>query len=162
MKNIPLTQGKVAIVDDEDFETLRHFTWHAYKARNTYYAARNITTDKGSRKIRMHRQILNMCDNEIVCDHRDGNGLNNQRGNIRIATKSQNATNKANRRNNFKSKYFGVQACAHGGWQAKIRKDYKDIYLGFYKVQEEAALAYNKKAKEIHGEFAILNVVPLK
>ena len=97
-------------------------------------------------------------------DHIDGNGLNNQRSNLRIATRLQNLKNKVVQVGKIHSKYKGVckQVCKHGDkiyayWTALITSDFKRHYLGTFKTEEEAALAYNKKAVELHGEFANLN-----
>lgn len=101
-KKIPLTQGKFALVDDEDFEYLSQWKWHASKYSNSYYACRTIN----SNKVLMHRFILN-AQKELEVDHIDGNGLNNQKLNLRIVTHSRNMQNRKNNSNN-KSGYKGV------------------------------------------------------
>lgn len=153
MKEIKLTRGKVALVDDDDFEWLNQWKWYA----NNNYATRNIY---GSKKttITMHRLIMKTVGSKICVDHIDGNRLNNQRQNLRLATKSQNAANKFATKGT--SKYLGVWWNKQGnGWQAEVKKNYIKFYVGIYKDEKEAALAYNAAAIEKHGEFARLNVI---
>lgn len=94
MKEIPLTQGKVALVDDEDFELLNQLNWYAYKNKTgNYYAVRNYSAEKGKRKIiLMHREIMD-APKGIQVDHRNGDGLYNQKENLRLATHQQNSFN---------------------------------------------------------------------
>ncbi len=105
----------------------------------------------------MHRLILNL-DKEL-CDHKDGNGLNNQRNNIRAATKSQNNMNKIGRGS---SSYLGVyihKKDAVKKWRAQIKVNDKKIHIGVFEREEDAALAYNKMAIKYHKEFANLNII---
>jgi len=156
MKEIVLTRGLSAMVDDEDYEFLNQWKWYAHKSKNTFYAHRKI--GKYGRLVFMHRLILGI-DNtspELFPDHMDKNGLNNQRYNLRIATRSQNNANKISTN---PSGYMGVFPAGKSGWFSRIAKDKKKYYLGFFKEKEDAALAYNKAAKELHGEFANLNQV---
>lgn len=153
MKEIKLTQGKVALVDDEDFEWLNGFKWCADKNNYSFYAVR-VSMGK---KIYMHREILNISLLKTLADHKDRNGLNNQRDNLRIATRSQNNTNKTPM---GISKYLGV--VWHGQvskWMARVSKDSKVYHLGLFTNEEDAAIAYNKKAFELYGEFANQNIV---
>lgn len=156
MKEIQLSRGKVALVDDEDFELLNQYKWYAQKGHKTFYA----TTSRG---ILMHRLILGLNETNTYCDHEDYNGLNNQKSNLRIATNSQNSIN-SRKRENTTSKYKGVWLTkskykdkAYLYWQARVNKDKKVFHLGYFKDEQEAALAYNKKAFELFGEFANLN-----
>ena len=156
MKEIVLTRGLFAMVDDEDYEFLNQWKWYAHKSKNTFYAHRKI--GKYGRLVFMHRLILGI-DNtspELFPDHMDKNGLNNQRYNLRIATRSQNNANKISTN---PSGYMGVFPAGKSGWFSRIAKDKKKYYLGFFKEKEGAALAYNKAAIELHGEFANLNQV---
>jgi|SRR6188768_735071 len=158
MKEVQLTQGKVALVDDQDYDFLNQFKWYAKKDpfAKTYYAARNNPEVKGL-LILMHRQILGLDDPKLFCDHSDHNGLNNQKYNLRIATRSQN---NANKQPTGTSKYLGVSwDKSRNKWKAEIRKNKKGIHIGRFKNEAEAALAYNKKAVEMHGDFANLNNV---
>ncbi len=162
MKTLNLTQGKIALVDDEDYENLNQWKWFAFKAPNTWYAVRSYY-DKVAKKnytIRLHRQIMNCVkgDDKLI-DHADMDGLNCQKYNLRIATKSQN---NANRRNiKLKSsKYKGVSWCnTSKKWKVQISIDNKVIHIGRYETEKEAALKYNEKAIELHKEFANLNTI---
>jgi hypothetical protein len=159
MKQIQLTQGLVALVDDTDFEWLNQWKWHALKHRDTFYAARNSGGRLNRKYIFMHRLILGIVDSKIEVDHEDLNGLNNSRSNLRQATRSQNAANIPSRKNSS-SKYLGVYwDKSRQKWAAAITKNYKKTFLGYFENEHEAATAYNKAATEIHAEFANLNKV---
>jgi len=154
MKEINLSQGKVAFVDDEDYDKLIKFKWFAHKHRNTYYARCN---NRGN-PIKMHRLILEITDPDITIDHKDLNGLNNQKYNLRKCSNSQNQANRPKRKFS-KSKFKGVTTSPVkiNKWKAQIKKNGKVMGLGSYKTEEDAAKAYDKAALEIHGEFANLN-----
>ncbi len=158
MKEIKLTQGKVALVDDEDFEELNKFKWCARKDRNTYYAVRRNKELKIG-NIQMHREILKVKDKTLLVDHRDHDGLNNQKNNLRVATAAGNSKNRQSRKGSA-SKYLGVYwAVNNNKWLASIRNNGKNIYLGYFINELDAAIAYNIAAVEIHGEFANLNII---
>lgn len=162
MKQIPLTQGKFAIVDDEDYEWLNQWKWYARKHRNTFYAIRNTNQQSSERKhVRMHRLILGLRKGDgKTSDHKNGNGLDNRRKNLRICTKSQNSQNRLPLKNTS-SKFKGVYWDKKGKiWRAGIQKNSKRIYLGCFKSEIEAAKAYDRKAKELFGEFALCNLMP--
>lgn len=157
MKEIQLTQGKVALVDDSDFDYLNQWKWWAVKSGNTFYAKRGQYVNGKMSTISMHRVILELADSEILADHIDKNGLNNQRNNLRRATKYQNNVNRRPKKNGA-SKFLGVNWLpSRQRWKAEIRKNGVLIHLGRHKQEKDAALAYNKAAIEIHGEFASLN-----
>src|ERR1700685_1864374 len=102
MKFIPLTQGKVAMVDDADYEWLAQWKWFAIFDHGNWYAVRNVRKPDGTQTpLRMHRVLLGLTDLKIEVDHRDGNGLNNQRHNLRIATHGQNMCNRSMQKNNI-------------------------------------------------------------
>jgi hypothetical protein len=146
MKEIALSQGKFALVDDEDFEELNRYKWWVEKHRNTFYAKRDIWN--GSKKvcIRMHRVLLN-CPETKFSDHVDGNGLNNQKANLRIATNRQNLQN---RHVSASSKYPGVSWQKNEKkWQSAIYINGKSIHLGLFNNEEEAFEAYASKVYEI-------------
>lgn len=157
MKEIKLTQGKVALVDDEDYEWLNQCKWLAQRNRNTYYARRYINRINGKEnKIYMHREILNVPKGKEI-DHQDHNGLNCQRSNIRIATNSQNG---ANRKASGKSKYLGVSFSIRRKRQyirSQIKTNGGVIHLGICKTEEQAARRYDAAARFFHKEFANLN-----
>jgi len=157
MKEIPLSQGRVALVDDEDYEELIKYNWHAYRHRNTYYAIRNVELYPGARTtVKMHRQIMRALPGEII-DHKNGNGLDCCRNNLRIASSSQNSANKRIKAGS-KSQYKGVSwHKQHGKWYACICRNYKQIFIGLFKDELEAAKAYDRKAIELFGEYAKTN-----
>jgi len=142
MKEILLTQGKVALVDDEDFESLNAFKWHAKKSHNAFYAMRNSPRINGKRHhIRMHREIINTPDG-METDHIDRNGLNNQRSNLRVVTNQQNQFNR-----NPKGYYFHKPTQK---FQAQIWLNGKNIYLGLFETALEAQASYLKAKKIYH------------
>lgn len=151
-KEILLTRGKVALVDIDDFEWLNQFNWYATKARNSWYAVR--TNRYGH--IAMHREILGIDNPSIQVDHKNHNGLDNRRENIRIATPSQNKANSQLTKPN-RMGYTGVsyspKNCKARPYQVRCRGK----FIGSFKTLEEAALAYDERAKEVFGEFATTN-----
>lgn len=152
-KRIPLTKGYYAIVDDADYPALSRYKWQASERSRNVYAS----TDISRKKVYMHRMIMNPAKG-LTIDHRDGNGLNNQRSNLRIATIRQNTINRTRLLPNTKSKYRGVFAITNSkSWRAQIFVKGKTIYLGSFATEEAAALAYNRAAIRHHGDFAILN-----
>lgn len=159
MKEIKLTKGQVALVDDPDFEWLNQWKWVAKPDHYTFYAYR-VDYSLGKHNpitIIMHRQLLDLYDSDLEGEHIDGNGLNNQRNNLRVATRVQNIYNRKAFKNN-KSKLKGV-SWHNNKWRANIQKDYKSVHIGYFKTKEEAAIAYNNKAVELFGEFARLNEI---
>ena len=159
MKEISLTNGGVAIVDDEDFDELNRYKWLSHEEKNTSYAWRH--EKKGFRqygKIKMHRQILNPKITESV-DHINGNGLDNRRDNIRICTAQQNQMNRQNH-SIHSSGYKGVSFHKKNKrWRATINLNGKQVSAGCYPTPKLAAIAYNEKAIELFGEFARPNVI---
>jgi len=160
MKRIKLTKGQFAIVDDSDFERLNKHKWLALKNRNTWYAVRHTYRNGIRVTIGMHREIMGIepGDPRLV-DHKNHNGLNNWRENLRICTNSQNHQNENPRRNGssvFRGVYWNKAAKK---WRAQIRLDGHARYLGSFHSETEAARAYDQKAKELFGEFACVNAV---
>ena len=154
MKEIVLTKGFVAFVSDEDFEELSKCRWAAIKAPSgIWYASRG--GGKRGVRVSMHRQILGITDPKIIVDHQNGNGLDNQRKNIRVATKSQNAMNRAIDKRSTTG--FKCVSKYKGKYRAYIVVGYKQKGLGVYNCPIEAAKAYDRAAIELHKEFANLN-----
>lgn len=158
MKEIELNKGYIAMVDDEDYDLVSKYKWQVIEKKSNKYAKTRKWNGSGYDHFSMHRLILGAKKGESV-DHADGNGLNNQRFNIRICTESQNAMNRGkNPTSGFK--YKGITWCAYNNrYRAEIYKDGKRYRLGRFKTEEEAALAYNEAAKRLHGAFAKLNVI---
>jgi len=156
MKFIELTAGKFALVDDEDFEMVNALNWNANFQHTTWYAR----AWQKPKRILMHRLIMGVTDSGILVDHRNHDGLDNRRNNLRIASKADNCRNKSHR-NGTSSKYHGV--CWHKAtnkWITKICVDYTDIHLGIFEKEEDAALAYNVAAVKYFDKFANLNIIP--
>ena len=159
-RRIPLTQGKYAIVDPDDFERLNKHKWYAVKNTNTFYALRNKRVGKKYISLGMHRQILHPPENLMV-DHINHNGLDNRKANLRLATCAQNTYNRKQFRKDKTSKYTGVSWRKYKKkWAAIICYKRKNIIIGYFKDEKQAAKAYDKAAKKYHGEFASLNFPP--
>jgi len=158
VKQIQLRNGKFTQVDDIDYETLSKHSWLCMKSKYTNYAGRWEKRASGKRRyISMHREILGLTDPKVFADHRDGNGLNNVRSNLRRCNKAQNC---ANTRKVAKcwSKFKGVSMhVASGKWRSIIRVDGKQISLGYFYSEEAAARAYDEVAIRYRGEFACVN-----
>lgn len=165
MKLIPLSQtsktnaGKYyAMVDDEDYDFLMQWKWQVNKNKHTIYAVRFDSRKNGHKTFLMHRVIMKINDSKKLIDHKDMNGLNNQKNNLRECTKSQNSFN-TNGRDNTSSVYKGVQwskVCKK--WQSNITYNGEVIYLGLFIKEQDAAKEYNKAAKKYFGEFAKINL----
>ncbi len=156
MKQIELSQGKVALVDNEDFKRLSKFNWYIHKGRNTLYARRNIKPR--GRKLYMHRDIMKPL-NKTLIDHINDNGLDNRRCNLRFCTPAQNIVNSYGRQNRT-SKYKGVSWCKNiKKWEAFVTVNYKKIGLGYFASEQKAAIARNIAIIKYFGEFARLNNV---
>ena len=146
MRLIPLTRGYIATVDDDDFAALSRITWHAHtNGRNTVYARNS--------RIFMHRLILNDKKGQFV-DHSDGNTLNNCRSNLRLCTTSDNSRNR--RKTRGQSRFKGV-CRQRKKWNAAIHQNGRLKHLGNFILETDAALAYDKAARQLFGEFAAVN-----
>jgi hypothetical protein len=156
MKLIPLTQGKFAQVDDWNYDWLMKWKWQAHKDRYTYYAVRSSWIEGKRCRIAIHREILN-AQKGIKVDHQDRDGLNCLENNIRLATNSENGANRV--KFSGKSKFKGVDF-HNGKVRARICINGKSIHIGYFPLEEAAAMAYDKKALELFGIFANLNFKP--
>jgi len=161
-KEIKLTKGYVAIVDDKNFERLNAIKWCACENNNTVYALHNFKNKKTGKQemVSMHRFIMGLPKKSKI-DHVDGNGLNNLEENLRHCESADNQHNmKVKRKNNttgykgisyvpkvYKNKPYTAHICFHG----------KLIHIGYFETDIEAAMAYDKKAIELFGGFSCLN-----
>ena len=153
---LELSQGKVAIVDAEDYERLTRYKWHIIKTTATCYGARSIKHRKKGQEIYMHRLIIKVPPGLFV-DHIDHNGLNNRKSNLRLCTAQQNAQNHRPQRG-ATSKYKGVSfSKSKNLFRAMIWHNKKSVHLGYFKCEIDAAKTYDKKAKELFKEYAYLN-----
>jgi hypothetical protein len=175
-KEIPLTKGKVAIVDAADFEWLSQWKWHYSAASDGRhgYARRAIYLGGGSgapklRRIKMHREIMD-APVGIMVDHVNGDTLDNRRRNLRLAHDWQNGANRSansNKPHPYKGVYYVKPKSSDGPWKCWVAILVESTTgkkrrhsLGMYHTPQEAAQAYNQAAKEYFGEFALLNDVP--
>ncbi len=149
MKLIPLTKGLFAQVDDEDYDMLMRHKWQAHKSRNTYYANSAIYENGKQIYLTMHRVIMK-AEKGVLIDHKDRNGLNCQKSNLR---KCNHSENNANRKSSGYSRYLGV-SFFRGKWVAQITINKKTLLIGSFDSEKEAAIAYDKRALEVRGEFA--------
>lgn len=153
MAELRLPSGHIAIIDDVDLPLTHGYRWHADKRKNTIYVR--------GRKIGFYRsgvylhKVLTGADNT---DHKDGNGLNNRRSNLRVCTQQQNCLNagKKRRGKRFKGVYFRED---RQKWWAQLYVGGRSFFGGHHDTEESAALAYNNLAREHHGDFARLNEV---
>jgi len=157
MKEIQLTKGYVALVDDEDFEALSKHKWRAVVENSGYVRAiRNSPRENGKQKtIYMHRFVLNT-PADMHVDHIDGNPLNNCKSNLRLCTNAENQRNKGKQKKNTTG-FCGVVRRHSKGFQAQLKLNRKTLSFGTYPTPEEAARAYDAAALKYHGEFARLN-----
>lgn len=156
MREIELTQGRVATVDDADYELVSVHKWHYADYLNGRGYAKTNNKENSPALLRMHRLIMKAGPKDKV-DHINGNTLDNRRENLRFVSQSQNMIN-AGLRSTNKSGYKGVCfVTREKKWLATIWKDGKQKYLGFHNKAEDAAKAYNEAAISLHGEYARLN-----
>lgn len=159
MKEIQLTQGKVAIVDDCDYERINQFKWHAIN-NHGFRATRVITVDGKQTSITMSRFIMDCTDPKLFVDHINHDTLDNRRENLRVCSAKENQWNKSRQYNKQSSLYKGVFVRIIGKRtriSASIRIDGCLKHIGDFKTLEEAARAYDQEAINYYGEFACLN-----
>lgn len=155
-KYIELTRNKVSIVDDEDYDCVNMYNWCATYIDGHWYAVRTVSLNKKKVMIYLHRFIMNP-ENDKFVDHKNGDGLDNTRGNLRICTNTQNISNKRIGKNNT-SGYKGVDWQEHRKkWRSTIKVNRKQIFLGRFEDVIDAAKAYDIAARFYFGEFALTN-----
>lgn len=155
MIEIPLGNGPSVLIDEQDLSLVAGYTWYAVTCDRNQYAVAH-TPGQHQRKIAMHRLIMDFPSGLV--DHRDGNGLNNTRANLRLASPRQNAMN--GRKRAGLSMYRGVRLNSSGTWRAQIWDGARYVALGSYATEAEAAHAYDAAAIQMRGEFARLNFPP--
>ena len=163
MKEVKLTQGYIVLVDDEDFERVSKFSWVPNRMKHTVYAQRNLYREDGKRTTQsLQRFILGITNHKTDVDHEDHNGLNCQKYNLRISTRSQNQansvlpiTNSSGVKGVYKYASKAWKTCDK--WKAQINFKGKKKSLGYFSSKEEAQAAYDKVAVELFGEFALTN-----
>jgi hypothetical protein len=146
MKKIFLTQNKVALVDDEDFYEMNKHKWYfstGYAMFKDGYKKRHAT--------QMHRLIMK-CPKGFDIDHKNHNGLDNRRENLRICTRQDNMRNRLGKNGGYKGARL-----VKGRWRSEHTLNKKTVHIGYFDTQIEAAQAYDNKVREIYGEFAKLN-----
>lgn len=153
MKEIKLTNGGVALVDDEDFEKLSSYKWHRHDERTLQYVRVALYGSGKQQILLMHRVVMN-APTGVDVDHRDGDGLNNQKYNLRLCTDQQNSMN---------LKLFRTSTSGHKGvswnkqfkkWEAYIWFHRKKIRLGEYKEKSDAIAARENAEKELYGNWS--------
>jgi hypothetical protein len=143
------------LIDDEDYDKIKDYTWRVSKDGNTFYALTHIRINGKFTSVPIHRLIMNAHKGQEV-DHINNNGLDNRRSNLRICSHSQNMMNTQLNKNN-KSGFKGVSIDKKNkylSWRAQISINNKKICLGNFVIPEEAHEAYCEASKKYHGEFA--------
>jgi hypothetical protein len=156
-RRIYLDEGLWTIVDVADYYRFSCFKWYIDGRDGRFYAVRGKRIGKGNAiKVRLHREIM-QAPKELLVDHRNFNGLDNRRSNLRIATHSENMQNRRKRKGTT-SRFIGVYFYKRNGkWDARIRHLGKKIWLGRFDNEIDAGKAYDAAAKKYYGEFARLN-----
>lgn len=160
MREISLKNGRIAIIDDEDYEIVSQYRWYLLKGKNTEYACHKKTENAISLPtILMHRLVMNAPKGSQI-DHINGDGLDNRKCNLRFCSHQENSRNSPK---NWRgtSKYKGVGLCKRRKkWRARIKLNNKQVEIGCYNTEIEAATAYNMVALANFRQFARLNYIP--
>jgi len=152
MIEIPLTQGQVALVDDADLPLVDGHRWFSQRRRDDYHHA---ATHCGGKYVYMHQLILGTQPGTEI-DHKNRNGLDNRRANLRACTHSENQCNRRIQSNNtsgFRGVSWYAKSCK---WRAKIKRFGKQVHLGHFATKEAASAAYELAALQYHGEFGAI------
>ncbi len=160
---IPLTRGKHALVDAEEYPRLARYSWHAFhdKKDGRWLAVRGERVHVGghsiTRNIWMHRELLDVPAGMLV-EHLNGDGLDNRKANVQVTTRAARYA-KLGKLSTNTSGYRGVTFYARTGkWRVQIRCDGTTTHIGYFTTAEEAAVAYDRKAREVFGDSAYQNV----
>lgn len=148
---IPLTKGLFTIIDRSDYENIGRFRWYAGRVVKTFYAMRRHESDGETKIVGVHNLL--MPHPTLDVDHKDWDGLNNRRSNLRHLARGPNIQNSIRK----SGRYKGISRNRVGNWSARIRWNYANLDLGTYRTPEEAALAYDLAALEIYGQDAWTN-----
>lgn len=157
MRQISLTKGFAALVDDEDFETVSRRKWYALKVKNTVYGcSRPSLGNRRYGSLLMHRFVMriNGLDKDGSIDHRNGNGLDNRKANLRIGTHSQNCQNQKLHCDSSTGVKGVTWDKRRNKFVAQIQVDGRHIFLGRFTQKQEAAEAYKVAALNLFGEYA--------
>jgi hypothetical protein len=153
-RRIPLTQGQFALIDTEDYDRVIPHTWYLHGGKYAVFHTRKLGM------VLLHRFILGITDPLIEVDHRDLDGLNCCKDNLRIATHQENQRNRTKYRCNTTG-YKGVfRNSSTSKWRAMITVNGKNVHLGYFIHIVDAAKAYDAAASKYFGEFARLNFTP--
>jgi len=156
-RRIYLGEGKWTLLDVKDYYRLRIFKWIVYGNGTNLYAIRHQLIEPNKTKtVYMHREIMNP-PADLVVDHRNCDGLDNRRTNLRFATHAQNTRNRRKKKNGssqFLGVYFNKEKST---WDSQLMHNGKKIWVGRFKTEIDAARAYDAAARKYHGEFARLN-----
>lgn len=162
MREIVLSKGQICVVDDDDYNRLMQFNWRPFITKHNIYASASMKVDGKHKSVFMHRFILNLTDKNIIIDHKDGNGLNNQKSNLRKCNFSENNINTTSHKGSS-SKYVGVSYCEHPyrkkKWSADMQINGNTIRLGRYKTEEEAAIVRDQYIINNNLLFPKLNIL---
>lgn len=163
MKEIPLTQGKFAKIDDEDYERTSIYNWSilksVHKSGTNYYAVRGIKVNGKNYLVKLHNFIIGIIPENMEVDHKNRDSLDNQKNNLRICTRTQNVIN-VRKRQGTSSQYKGVQwVKSMRKWRVMISINKKNTLVGDFKIEVDAAIAYNNAALKYFGEFAYINII---
>ena len=150
MAALKLSSGDLALVDNEDFELVAQYTWFLFVSRGHPYVCAWVE----GQRVFLHR-FITQAPKGVYVDHKDGDGLNNRRANLRRATQGQNAANQRLSKANT-SGFKGVSRNGRN-WLAQTKVGGKYMYLGTYRTPEEAAQAYDATVIELHGPYARTN-----
>ena len=156
---IRMAQPRYAKVDPADYKRLRRYEWLARKGRNSFYARRHVPRAKPAKEmlIYMHQQVIRVPQGMVI-DHVNHDGMDNRSANLRPATYAQNLYHRKKRLGAKYSKYKGI--CwkkKSRKWVARIGFDKKELHLGYFASEIDAAKAYDRAARKYHGQFASLN-----